>query len=132
MRPFAAQALDGLVVGDDRPNPIGLHQVTVRSLGKKRLLPPLAGSRRMRSYATSFNRPASSREGGVRRFMIKTIFGVAYLLILALLGFLALVGGVVMLVRLSRRLGSLSPDDLKRLAMARRSTKEKPSTWNKG
>ena len=72
--PFAAQALDGLVVGDeiiiltwlhqavretlkvhprsdpkrrlsgvfatrspDRPNPIGLHQVIVRNIGKKRL-----------------------------------------------------------------------------------------------
>ena len=64
--------------------------------------------------------------------MIKTVLGVAYLLILALLGFLALVGGVVMLVRLNRRLGSMSPDDLKRLAMARRSTREKPSTWNNG
>jgi hypothetical protein len=64
--------------------------------------------------------------------MIKTVLGVAYLLILALLGFLTLVAGVVMLVRLSRRLGSMSPDDLERLAIARRSTGEKPSTWNKG
>jgi hypothetical protein len=64
--------------------------------------------------------------------MIKAVLGVAYLLILALLGFLALVGGVVMLLRLSRRLGSMSPDDLERLAMARRSTREKPSTWNNG
>ena len=48
--------------------------------------------------------------------MIKTVVGLAYLLILALLGFLALVGGVVMLVRLIRRLGSMSHDDLERLA----------------
>jgi hypothetical protein len=64
--------------------------------------------------------------------MIKTVLGVAYHLILVLLGFLALVGGVVMMVRLSRRLGSMSPDDLERLAIARRSAREKPSTWNKG
>jgi hypothetical protein len=52
--------------------------------------------------------------------------GLAYLLILALVGFLVLVGGVAMLVRLIRRLGSMSPDDLKRLAMARQSSKGLP------
>jgi len=40
--------------------------------------------------------------------MIKTVMGFAYLLILVLLGFLVLVGGVAMLVRLIRRLGSMS------------------------
>jgi hypothetical protein len=49
-----------------------------------------------------------------RVLMIKTVVGFAYLLILALLGFLALVGGVVMLVRLIRRLGSMNQDDLER------------------
>jgi hypothetical protein len=58
--------------------------------------------------------------------MIKTVMGLAYLLFLALLGFLALVGGVIMLVRLTRRLGSMSDGDLKRLAMARRSSKGLP------
>jgi len=48
--------------------------------------------------------------------MIKTVVGFAYLLILALLGFLALVGGAVKLIRLIRRLGSMSHDDLERLA----------------
>ena len=37
--------------------------------------------------------------------MIKTVMGFAYLLILGLLGLLALAGGLVMLVRLVRRLG---------------------------
>src|SRR5262249_8019995 len=60
---------------------------------------------------------------GVGCFMIKTAMGFAYLLILALLGFLALVGAVAMLVRLIRRLGSMSPDDLKCLEMARQSLK---------
>jgi hypothetical protein len=57
--------------------------------------------------------------------MIKTVIGFTSLLILTLLGFLALVGGVVKLVRLIRRLGSMSRDDLeheiKRLEMARQS-----------
>ena len=57
--------------------------------------------------------------------MIKTIIGLAYLLILALLGLLALVGGAVMLVRLIRRLGSMSHNDL-RLYMARQSPKRLP------
>ena len=48
--------------------------------------------------------------------MIKTVVGFAYLLILAVLGLLVLVGGVVMLLRLIRRLGSMSQDDLERLA----------------
>jgi len=56
--------------------------------------------------------------------MIKTAVGFAYLLILALLGLLALAGGVVMLVRLIRRLGSMSHDDLERLA--RQSPKRLP------
>jgi len=56
--------------------------------------------------------------------MIKTAVGFAYLLILALLGLLALAGGVVMLVRLIRRLGSMSRDDLERLA--RQSPKRLP------
>src|SRR5215813_10993284 len=51
-----------------------------------------------------------------RVLMIKTEVGFAYLLILALLGLFALAGGVVMLVRLIRRLGSMSHDDLERLA----------------
>jgi hypothetical protein len=63
--------------------------------------------------------------------MIKTVIGFSYLLILALLGFLVLVGGVVKLVRLIRRLGSMSGDDLeheiKRLEMARQSSKR----WRK-
>ena len=58
--------------------------------------------------------------------MIKTTLGLPYLLILVLVGFLVLVGGVAMLVRLIRRLGSMSPDDLKRLAMARQSSKWLP------
>jgi hypothetical protein len=52
--------------------------------------------------------------------------GLAYLLIVALLGFLALAGGVAMLVRLIRRFGSMSPDDLKRLEMARQCSKRLP------
>src|SRR5262249_43486292 len=68
---------------------------------------------------------------GVGCFMIKTVMGLAYLLILALLGFLALVGGVVMLVRLIRRLGSMSPDDLKRLEIARQSSKGLPKKEKK-
>jgi len=56
--------------------------------------------------------------------MIKTAVGFAYLLILALLGLFALAGGVVMLVRLIRRLGSMSHDDLERLA--RQSPKSLP------
>ena len=63
---------------------------------------------------------------GVGCFMIKTVMALAYLLILALLGFLVLVGGVAMLVRLIRRLGSKSLDDLKRLEMARQSSKRLP------
>jgi hypothetical protein len=63
--------------------------------------------------------------------MIKTVIGFTSLLILTLLGFLALVGGVVKLVRLIRRLGSMSRDDLeheiKRLEMARQSSKR----WRK-
>ena len=47
--------------------------------------------------------------------------GFAYLVILVLLGFLVVVGGVAMLLRLIRRLGSMSPDELKRLEMARQS-----------
>jgi Trk-type K+ transport system membrane component len=65
-----------------------------------------------------------------RVLMIKTVVGFAYLLILALLGFLALVGGVVMLVRLIRRLGSMNQDDLERLARQspkRLPKKEKPT-----
>jgi hypothetical protein len=58
--------------------------------------------------------------------MIKTVVGFAYLLILALLGLLALVGGAVMLVRLIRRLGSMSHDDLGRLYIARQSPKRVP------
>jgi len=58
--------------------------------------------------------------------MIKTVMGFAYLLILALLGLLALLGGVAMLVRLIQRLGSMSPDDLKRLEMARLSSSRLP------
>jgi len=50
--------------------------------------------------------------------MIKTIMGLAYLLILTLLGFLALVGGAVKLVRLIRWLGSMSDDDLRRFVAA--------------
>jgi len=57
--------------------------------------------------------------------MIKTVVGFAYFLILALLALLALVGGAVMLVRLIRRLGSVSRDDL-RLYMARQSPKKLP------
>jgi hypothetical protein len=63
--------------------------------------------------------------------MIKRVIGSAYLLIFALLGLLALVGGVVKLVRLIRRLGSMRRDDLeheiKRLEMARQSSKR----WRK-
>ena len=58
--------------------------------------------------------------------MIKTMMGFTYLVILVLLGFLAVVGGVAMLVRLIRRLGSMSPDELKRLEMARQSSKGLP------
>jgi len=58
--------------------------------------------------------------------MIKTVMGFAYLLILALLGLLALAGGLVMLVRLIRRLGSMSPDDLKRLEMTHLSLNRLP------
>ncbi len=64
-----------------------------------------------------------------RVLMIKTVVGFAYLLILVLLGFLALVGGVVMLVRLIR-LGSMNQDDLERLARQspkRLPKKEKPT-----
>jgi len=60
--------------------------------------------------------------------MIKTVVGFAYLLILAVLGLLVLVGGVVMLVRLIRRLGSMSQDDLERLA--RQSPKRLPKEEN--
>jgi len=58
--------------------------------------------------------------------MIKTVVGFAYLLILALLALLALVGGAVMLVRLIRRLGSMSHGDLERLYIARKSPKSLP------
>jgi hypothetical protein len=58
--------------------------------------------------------------------MTKTVVGFAYLLILALLGFLAVVGGVVKLVRLIWWLGSMSHDDLERLCMARQSLKRSP------
>jgi len=85
----------------------------------------------MKSYATIFKRQRAFTElawpddaCGVGCFMIKTVVGLAYLLILALLGFLALVGGVVMLVRLIRRLGSMSHDDLERVV--RQSPKRLP------
>jgi hypothetical protein len=55
--------------------------------------------------------------------MIKTVLGFAYLLILALLGLLVLVGGAVVLVRLIRWLASMSHDDLERFYMARQSPK---------
>jgi hypothetical protein len=68
---------------------------------------------------------------GVGYFMIKTVIGSAYLLIFALLGLLALVGGVAKLVRLIRRLGSMRRDDLEheinRLVVARQSSKR----WRK-
>ena len=63
--------------------------------------------------------------------MVKTVVGFAYLLILAALSLLVLVGGVVMLVRLIRRLGSMSPDDLKRLEIARQSSKGLPKKEKK-
>jgi hypothetical protein len=62
--------------------------------------------------------------------MIKTVVGLAYLLTLALLALLALVGGAVMLVRLIRRLGSMSHDDLGRLYIARQSPKRVPKGGN--
>jgi hypothetical protein len=58
--------------------------------------------------------------------MVKTVVGFAYLLILALLGLFALVGGAVVLVRLIRRLGSMSHDDLERSYLDRQSPKRLP------